>query len=435
MKLARQFDKNMQDRESSEGVHNNSFNNSFRERGNTCTAKLRSSDKMKDLQCSSSSDRVEAELQALFDCSTQMVSGRLSQGSSASSCSQEAKAEPAALLEPSRQTRLSCEQPVPATGLKATALRSNDDFDDDWENDELLNDPLLLDITHNPPQRQDKSKTTSQTNTKRETDQSCSGFQSAKTACVRQPSAAHANLTCRTLQDLFPKLKTTNRSTFKLEPNLHFQAKDLSRPALTPLQPTPQISPLNSTTTKTLRQPHAIADSDADAPGCDQGVSDSLWDDGDDDTLLYQVCDSVERISNTLVDQVSSSRPNQHTVGERAQKCTIPMPIDAGASSRAQRESAGTFVRSNSLPATSGKAGNYRGWDFPMRGTNNKPHMSQSLPGSHMARGTFNQSRDWSGKFQTGNDSAYMVTARTSHTAFKRNFSDSAVPSNKGTIP
>lgn len=426
----------MQDRESSEGVHNNSFSNSSRERGNTCTAKPRSADKMKDLQCSSSSDRVEAELQALFDCSTQMVSGRLSQGSSASSCSQEAKAEPAAaLLEPSRQTRLSSEQPVPAAELKATALRSNDDFDDDWENDELLNDPLLLDITHNPPQLRDKCKTTSQTNAKRESDQSRSGFQSAKAARVRQPSAAHANLTCRTLQDLCPKLKTTNRSTFKLEPNLRFQAKDLSKPALTPLQPGPQISPLNSATTTTLRRPDTTADSDADAPGCNQGVSDSLWDDGDDDTLLYQVCDSVERISNTLVDQVSSSRPNQRTVGEGAQKCTIPVPIDAGASSRAQRESAGTFVRSNSLPATSSEAGNYRGWDFPMRGTNNKPHMSQSLPGSHMARGTFSQFRDWSGKFQTGNDGACMVTARTSHTAFKRNFSDSAVPSNKGTIP
>lgn len=407
VKLARQFDKNMQDRESSEGAPT-----------------LRSSDKMQPLQCPSSSDRVEAELQALFDCSTQRVSGRLSQGS----CSQEVKDQPAAvLLEPSRQTGPSSEKSVPAAGLKATALRSNNDFDDDWENDELLNDPLLLEITHNPPQLQDNSQASSQTNTKRESEQSNSGFQSAKMACGRQPSAARSELTCTTLQELCPKLKTTNRSTFKLEPNLHFQAKDLSRPALTPLQPKAEVSPINPTTSKT--QPDVAASPKTDARGCSQGASDSQWEDGDDDSLLYQVCDSIERL-----DRLSSSPKNQHSVAEKAQRGTTPVSIDAG--SRAQRESPHSFVRSNSLPATSSDAGTYRGWDCPMRGASSKPLMSQSLPGSHMTLGTFSQSRDWSGKLQTGIDGASkagMVTARTAHPAFKRNFSDSAVSSNKGT--
>lgn len=424
MRLARQFDKNMQDRESSEGVRNNDFSHSVSERGSACKAK------MKDLQCSSSSDRVEAELQALFDCSTQRVSGRLSQGSSASSCSQELKDQAAAaLLERSRQTRLSSEKSVPA----ATALRSNNDFDDDWENDELLNDPLLLEITHNPPQRHGKSESTSQ----READQSCSGFQSAKTTCGGQPSAAHSKPTCSTLQELCPKVKKTNRSTFKLEPNLHFQTKDLSRPALTPQQPKPQISPVSEATAETLHQPDKTASANADAPGCSQELSDSLWDDGDDDTLLYQVCDSVEKISNTPLDHESASCKNQHPVGERAQKYTTHVPTDAGASSRAQRESPRVFVRSNSLPATNSDAGNYRGWDFPMRGASNKPQMSQSLPGRPSALGKFSQSRDWSGRLQTGNDGApkaCVLAARTAHAAFKRNFSDSAVASNKGTI-
>lgn len=435
MKLARQFDQNMQDRESSEGVPNNS---GFSQRGNAGGAKLRSAHQMKDLQWSSSADRVEAELQALFDCSTQKVSGRLSQGSLASSCSQEVKAEPAAALSKrSRQTGLSSERPVPAAELKAAALGSNSDFDDDWDNDELLNDPLLLEMTHDPPQLHDQPKTTSQPHTEEESDRSCSGFQSAKAACVRQPSAAHSTPAYSTLQELCPTLKTTNRSTFKLLPNLHFQAKDISRPALTPLQPKPRSSPVSSATAKTLRQRAKAADSHTGAPGCCQAVSDSLWDDGDDDTLLYQVCDSVERISSTQSDQVSSSHKNQPAGGERAQMCTTPVPIDAGGSSRAPQQSPRTFVRSNSLPATSSGAGNYRGWDFPMRGANNKPQTSQSLPGSHMAVGNFSQSRDWSGKSHTGNDGApqaCMVTTRTSHTAFKRNFSDSAVPINKGTI-
>lgn len=436
VKLARQFDKNMQDRESSERAPNNDFNNSSSRRGNTCKAKLGSAAKMKDLQCSSSSDGVEAELQALFDCSTQRVSGRLSQGSSVSSSSQDVKDQPAAaLLERSRQTGLPSGKSAPAAGLKATASRSND-FDDDWENDELLSDPLLLEITHNPPQVHDRPETTSQTNGKRGTDQSCSGVQSAKTTSARQPSAARSKLTCSTLQDLCPKLKTTNRSTFKLEPNLRFQAEDLSRPALTPPQPKPQTSPVTSTTTKT-HQPVQSTSSSTGAAGCSQGVSDSLWDDGDDDTLLYQVCDSVERISNTQLDQGGSSCTNRRPVGDRAQTCTAPVHIEAGATSRAQRESPRTFVRSNSLPATGSQAGNYRGWDVPLKGANKKPHMSQSLPGSHMALGT-SQPRDCSGKFQNdGNDGttkACLVTTRTSHTVFKRNFSDSAVPSNKGTI-
>lgn len=420
----------MQDRESSEGLHNNSVS----KRGNACKAKLKSADKMKDLQCSSSSERVEAELQALFDCSTQSVSGRLSQGLSASSCSQEVKDEPApALFERSRHTSSSSERFVPAADLKATA----NDFEDDWENDEMLNDPLLLEISHNPPQLHDKPKTTSQADLKRATGQSCSGLQSAKRTCAPVASAADSKLTCSTLQQLCPKLKTTNRSTFKLEPNLHFQAKDFSRPALTLLERKPRTSPATSTTTKTLCRPDKATDSNAAALGCSQGISDSLWDEGDDDTLLYQVCDSVERISNTQLDPVSSSGQNQHTVGEQAQKCTTAMAIETGASSRAQRETPRTFVRSNSLPVTSSEAGNYKGWDFPMRGTHYKAQMSQSLPGSRMALGTFSQSRNWSGKFQTGNDGATKactVTARTSHTAFKRNFSDSAVPSNKSTI-
>lgn len=405
MKLARQFDKNMQDsRESLEGVHNdnNNFDNILSDCANTSKPKLRSADKMKDLHCSSTSDRVEEELQALFNCSTQKVSGRLSQASSA--CSQDVKDIPAAArLVEARQSRpKASETSVPAAGVEATALGSNNDFDDDWENDDLLNDPLLLEITQNPPQL-DKSKTTLQSNTDTETHQSCSGFQSTtKTVRARQPSAARSKLTCSALQELCPKPKTTNRSTFRLEPNPHFHAQN-------PSKPKPQTALRNWEATKTLGQPDKTTNSKSDTCADPiQAISDSLWDDGDDDTLLYQVCDTVERISNT------------------------PVPVDTVTSST-KPEAPRTFVRSNSFPATSGGAVNYRGGDVPMKGANNKSQMSQSLPGSHVVLGTFNQSRDSSGKFQTGSGAkACMVTSKASHTAFKRNFSDSAVTSNKG---
>lgn len=400
VKLARQFDKNMQDRESLEGLHNdnNNFDNILSDRANASKPKLRSADKMKDLQCSSTADRVEEELQALFNCSTQKVSGRLSQASSAGSQGVKDKPAAAARLVEARQSRpKASETSVPAAGAEATALGSNDDFDDDWENDDLLNDPLLLEITQNPPQL-DESKNTPQSHTDTETHQSCSGFQStSKTVRARQPSAARSKLTSA-LRELCPKPKTTNRSTFRLEPNPHFQAKNPSKP-----------KPQNWAATKTLGQPDKTTNSKSDTCADPiQAVSDSLWDDGDDDTLLYQACDTVERISNT------------------------PVPIDTVTSST-KPEAPRTFVRSNSFPATSGGAVNYRGWDVPVKGANNKSQMSQSLPASHAVLGTFNQSRDSSGKLQTGSDAkACMVTSKASHTAFKRNFSDSAVTSNKG---
>lgn len=408
MKLARQFDENMQDGESSAGVHNNSIS----DRHNASKPKLRSADKIKDLQCSSSSDRVEAELQALFDCSTQKLSGRLSPGSLAATCSQEVQEHPvAARLVETTHPRVESSE--------ATSLPSNNDFDDDWENDDLLNDPLLLEVAHNRPQLLDKSKTSPDSNTKMETNQSHSGSQ----------STVRSMLSCSVLQELCPKPKTTTRSTFKLEPNPHFQAKDSSKPALTAVQVKPQISQMNST--KTVCRPDETTTCKTHTF---QGISDSLWDNGDDDTLLYQVCDSVERISNTKLGQESFSHKEMHNLEERGQKCTTSMPsqIHTVASSVAKQESPRTFVRSNSLPATSSGAVNYRGWDVPMKGANNKPQMSQSLPGSHMDLGTFNQSKNTSGKLQAGSDGA--TKAKTSHTAFKRNFSDSAVTSNKGMI-
>lgn len=427
VKLARQFDKNMQDRESLEGIHNN-FNNSTNECANTSKPKLRPVDNVQGLQCSSSSDAVEAELQALFDCSTQKASGRLSQGSSASAHSQVVEDTAAHLVETGRIRLKASEKSVPAAEVKAAALGSNDDFDDDWENDDLLNDPLLLELTQNPPRLLDKSEPA-------ENSQSRSGFQSTtKTISAHKPSAANSKLTCSTLQELCPKPKTTNRSTFKLEPNPHFQAKNPSKPTVTGLQPKLQICPTNLATTKTDKTTAFKADI-CEAADSLQGISDSLWDDGDDDTLLYQVCDSVERISNSQLAQVSLRHKKwPHFLEERGQKCTTPVPIDTVTISTI-RESPRTFVRSNSLPTTRSGAVSYRGWDIAMKAANNKSQMSQSLPGQHTALGTFNQSQDSSGKCHTGNDGATKAcigAAKTSPTAFKRNFSDSAVTCNKG---
>lgn len=459
VKLARQFDENMQqDRETSEQL--NTVNNNLSECGNTSETKLRETsipNKVKDLKCTSSSDQVEAELHALFDCSTQKFSGRLSQGSSASACSQEIKDQPgtSTSAKPPQSAPSSTNRSGPAAhpaegkGSCGFSANSCDDFDDDWENDDLLNDPFVLAMTQNPDQQHNTSPKTTLQNTKTNDTQFTSACKpSANTDSERQHLNLHSKPGFSALQELCPSPRTTNRSTFKLESNPHFKpkaaAKEASKSGFTVIQPKPQIS------TKTLStpQPDKITkDQKKTCVSVDsvKDVSDTLWDDGDDDALLYQVCDSVERISNSQPQQVSPNicPEKQDAAVDRRRKTTAPLKIDTAspmkACSSAKRQSPCAFVRSNSLPETSCGALSYQGWNIPMKGANNKSRMSQSLPGSHMSLGTFSQCRDSSGTFQARNANVDMksqtVTAKapqtSNHTACKRNVSDSADISNK----
>lgn len=454
VKLARQFDENMQqDQETSEQL--NTINNNLNDCGNTSETKPRGTsfpNTVKDPKCISSSGQVEAELHALFDCSTQKMSGRLSQGSSTSACSQDIKDQPvtSTSAKTTKSATSSSEKSGPAAhpagekGSCGFSANSCDDFDDDWENDDLLNDSFVLAMTQNPDQQHNTNPKTTLQNTKKDNTQ----FTSAcKPSANANPERQHLNLHSKpgfsALQELCPSPKTTNRSTFKLEPNPHFQpkaaAKEASKSSFTVIQPKPQMStkrqsaPQTDKITKVQKKTCVSSDSAKD-------ISDTLWDDGDDDALLYQVCDSVEKISNSQPQQVSPNicQEEQDTAADRPRKTTAPMK----ACSSAKRQSPCAFVRSNSLPETSCGAVSYQGWNVPMKGANNKSRMSQSLPGSHMSLGTFSQCQDSSGTFQARNANVDMksqtVTAKapqkSHHTAFKRNVTDSAVTSNKGKL-
>lgn len=471
MKLARQFDESMQqDKETSESLVIN-----LNECLNTSETKLKPSslhDSLKDLKYPSAPDQIEAELHALFDCSTQ--SAWLSRGSAISTCSQEIRGQPvnAALSEDQQSELKSAEKsgtaahPAEEKGTNSCSANNCDDFDDDWENDELLNDPFLLAMTHKPNEQHDTNpNTTFQSETKTNTTHSTP---------VRKPIAnaipAHkpSNLNCKpscsvkssetkmTLQELCPKLKTTNRNTFKLEPNPNLRsqmAKEVSTKSnFTVIQPKPQMFDQKSATAKTSTtpQPDKVTN---DHRGASLGkhsvkdISDSLWDDRDDDALLYQVCDSVEKIANSQSLQVSSGncQEKQDIDVDRQRKTTGPQPINmtrsgnVGASTN--RQSPCAFVRSNSLPRASYETVNFQGWNVPMKGANKKSQMSQSFPGSHTNLGTLSQCGDSSGTFQAGNANVDMKqhpvmaravhNAKSHHTAFKRNLSDSAAISTK----
>ncbi|KAF3841818.1 hypothetical protein F7725_023769 [Dissostichus mawsoni] len=311
-KLARQFDENMQqDRETSEKL--NTVNNKVNECGKTSKRKLTETSvpsNVKDPKCPSSLDQVEAELHALFDSSTQKVSGFLSQGSSTSARSQETLAEP-------RQSELNQAQ-------------------------------------------------------------------------------LHILLEKRDLVVLMSDQKAATTKTVSI--------------------PIPD---------KITKYQKGGVDSVKD-------ISDSLWDDGDDDALLYQVCDTVEKISNSQPQQASTSncQAKQDIYVDRQRK--TPVPIDM---SRSWPPVPVLIVGRH----TSSKTVNYQGWNIPIKGSSNRSQMSQSHPGSRMSLGTFNQGRDSSGTFQAGNVDMkpHSVPAGTSqsskshHTAFKRDVSDSAAISSK----
>lgn len=463
MKLARQFDENMQqDREMSE--HPTTVNNNLSDCGNISKTEQKRtlcSSKIGDYKGSSSSDRVEAELHALFDCSTQKFSGQLSQVSSASSSSQEVKDQPvmAAVIG---QTELKSDEkcgPARQTAEEKGSAKSNvNDFDDDWEDDDLLNDPVLIAMTQNPLQ---ELVTTPKTESNTKTNTTCFTSMCNRTA---NTISAHQSLCSRPsrseLQELCPKPKTTNRSTFKLEPNPHFQAasnsaaKDISKTNFTVIQSKPQIPAQKCSTTKTqsVPQPDKITTSQKNmcaAPDTVKGFSDSLWDDdGDDDALFYQVCDTMERISNSQPLQAipGDGQEKQDAAEDRRRKSTKPLPIETvwstSAGSRANKQSPCAYVRSNSLPETRREGVSYQEWNIPMKGANSRSSMSHSLPGSRAGPGTFSQRKSLPGTFQAGNDKVdmnpYTVSARvpstTPQTACKRSVSDSAVISNKGKI-
>ncbi|KAM9364637.1 uncharacterized protein etaa1b [Pholidichthys leucotaenia] len=444
MKLARQFDERMQQNSELAGQLDtvNNVSEHVNHTETKVTEKLNLSN-VKVPECLSSSDQVEKELQGLFDCPTQ--SGSFSQGSLTSTSPLEPKDQPATstLAEHKKSDPKSA-------GEKGSSSYSanNCDFDDDWEDDDLLNDCFVLAMIHNPDEHDTNPKTTFQSDIKTDITRFTPMCNPAVSTNVAKQASKPS---CSILQELCPKPKTTNRRTFKLEPNPHLQSKvsdDITKSSFTGIQQKPQTFEKKSAISKTgfSAQPDKTTNKHSTLNSV-KDIADSLWDDGDDDELLYQVCDSVERIANSETQEQSfrSCQEKKDIAVDRQQKTIEPLPVDmawsTNNSASVTKRSSYTFVRSNSLPGTSCKTMNYQGRNIPMKGAGNKSNMSQSFPGSHMNLDTLTQCRESSGTFQTGNANSSMmpqtVTARASlsskphHASFKRNVSDSAVTSSK----
>lgn len=376
LKLARQFDENMQqDLETDQ--------QQMQRQGEPPPP---SSGKVEDSKGSTWSDSVEAELHALFDGSTQKFSGALSQG-----FSQEArdKMEAAAATE-SKSSEES--RAAPLAAVNGEQIRcATPQFDDDWEDDDLLNDPDVIAMTQNP-----LLGVKTPTNTKTQTTLS-SGKSSEVQMSTSRLRPSNSGSRPIGIQQLCPRLKTTSRSTFRLGPSSDHQATHSSSTAFTANQSKAVIPELESSTKEpaaAAAAPVAIAAGHATAP--DSGMWDSHWDCGDDDQLLYQACDTLERSSGVQAEGEGSSSSSGKI-----------WPIEAAANNQS---ACSRLLRCNSLPET-------RGWSMLHVGgvsRDGTAPMSQSLP----------QGR--------GSVTAGSKASSNSRPAYKRSGSYSAETSNKG---
>ncbi|XP_038590596.1 ewing's tumor-associated antigen 1 [Micropterus salmoides] len=155
---------------------------------------------------------MEDDLDFLFDGPTQHVSGDLSQVSSAQQ-SQEKPAFKEASGKPSASSR------NPTSGVSTTNIKGasgNDEFEDDWENDDLLNDSLVLEMTQNPQ-----------------------NFTAPKHCSTQKPSGpvnAPARGAAGHDQSAVSKVEKDNvrqRTTFRLEPNPNFSVTRIQTDAWT----------------------------------------------------------------------------------------------------------------------------------------------------------------------------------------------------------
>ncbi|XP_071250643.1 ewing's tumor-associated antigen 1 [Salvelinus alpinus] len=523
MQLARQFDINMhqQDRERKSSEHRNNTinNNRYEEEPKGPTT------------MSSSAQRVEAELNALFDGPTQRVTGRLSQGSTASTCSQEVKVQvgvshlttddlvkvsevkPGGGSTSGSSARTGKEEVVQWNAT--TTVTKDEDFD--WEDDDLLNDPIVLEKTQNPEGLKTLSPkpsssltlSTDRDNTQLLTDtektlppsSTTSNPISLSSHSVWKGTSTHLQPSNRGgLTGPCPKPKPASRSTFLLQPNLCFQVnmapttREAPRPFLTvgeAQSERPGVSAAvgsrgpsrdsaegkadgvsTATTSRGTTAPDSAFKDISEEDLQSLFDSESLWndDEGDDDELLYQVCDDVERISNSQSEgatattdatevRVQESKPKATPTAPLAAAREGSMTMDRAVGGPSSKQSTTcTSGRSNSAPGDrSSTPVHFQRWNIPAKAGNvwvgHHTAMSQSHPGSGEGLGKFTQLRGapaWGTfglgslgvrTFQAGDSKSVMprtVSARTlpnsnSHHAssFKRHLSDSAAIRNK----
>ncbi|XP_050981451.1 ewing's tumor-associated antigen 1 [Labeo rohita] len=463
MKLAKQFDINMtrQDKEKQQASteKRNKLNKPQSDGAESLTSISVSSEQL--TSCSTQARQEEAELQALFDGPTQHVSGRLSPPSV--NCTPESKTEPVAQEGP--KSNSSAIKNVPVVAPKAI----KEDFDDDWENDDLLKDLFVLEMTQNPvPLNVAQKPSTAQP-------ESCSS--KCNFVAKVNPSASVGRNVCletqqstsksSTFTKTLPEVKTSNQSTFRSKPPASAQNRTTDK--LLKTSPVDQVkqqtqSSQASSQVKVNRMTKDCGVSSQAASAQFDGVSkedmkslfdsDGLWNDKTDDDLLFQACDDVEKLTASQEQQRRDEESKKfahdksRSFASKAPSssgtvCAQTVAINNRAKPQEPTKSTRIFARSNSVPCASGNSGFKQSYSvFPATkssssalGSHSAQHYGHaqgksalgSRPGTVRATDTSQTVRPHSA---TGGNAS-----NSHHYTFKRHLSDSMTLTNKVFIP
>lgn len=352
---------------------------------------------------------LEAELNALFDAPTQHLSRRLSQSSSTSS--QEAKTSLASAVVDRGDSG-----PKTGSGSSSTvadkaaepskSVSGKDDFDDDWENDDLLNDSFVLEMTQNPAALNGAPARTSTAapappphllgSKAGDPVIKANPSVSARMAACGQAgpsgrqSGGSAGSTTGVPLGTFAKPSTfipepSNRSLGKNTTSGGprkpcFSAADAGKHEHSRVHPSTREQQEAQTVASAHASKRTITGSDFfssvqkssegvpdKALRCQTASEDAWGDEGEDDDLLYQVCDVVERLSSSQ-EEARASTGGSKPVPSYTSQLSLP-PSDGlsdqahavvtGSWPPAQTSSAGnrrppyTFARSLSMPNSS----------------------------------------------------------------------------------
>ncbi|XP_072532953.1 uncharacterized protein etaa1b [Salminus brasiliensis] len=363
----------------------------------------------------------EEELHALFDGPTQHVSGRLSPPSV--TCSQESSTE---LAAPStKRPDFADSQNILEDATKVPKA----DFYDDWENDDLLNDSFVLEMTQNPELLSSKPM-----NSSRQTRSNLS------TLGPRLNGPVNTGTGQQLLKTSPGPAKTEN-------------FRDRQAQAQTSCKWQQVVTAVNCGGTKRGTEGSGgvgakQSGNSAGASGKDFKTLDSVWGDGDDDDLLYQACDDVERISSSQEQQKQNNSTIITSSKPRGCPPKAPSSADATCSSNISatiktvepgqlgehRQTARVFGRSHSIPGASSSYGSKQNLHETTQMSHNPQHRQyQFTQVKNASRDVLNHPQWTRGASQeaTMRSPSAENSSNSHHSTFKRHQSDPVALSNK----
>ncbi|KAF7651781.1 hypothetical protein LDENG_00105770 [Lucifuga dentata] len=301
----------------------------------------------------------EDDLDFLFDGLTQRLSGNLSQVSLAQpsqvkSLTRSSRDAPGRAFIPSLG-------PLSEVSTTHAKVPSADDFEDDWENDDFLNDSLVIEMTQNPHKFEVPKHTSTQKASGGKRYQCADAGNIPAVCAVRLGTSTASNMKQRTTFKLepnpnFPAKKTpTDKNTnFKSFSNGNMSAVSSGKaaPVQTNSQPNRQTCCSNvlksnpqqstsiikydtSTSTKHFTtkpsdpkptehkevpaDPVLLRTSDFLNEDLDSFfLSDSVWDNQDDDALLCEMCEDLENQIQSAENLSTKQTPSVcHTASQR----------------------------------------------------------------------------------------------------------------------